>query len=277
MLDAVTKGYLTLHTASAARTLARLDRRDAASLLNAIPGQLAGQLLERMAPTSAARCLAALPPAAASDIIMRTSMPAAVSVIRMLDEDQRQRLLTRLPRPKAARIRFRLRFSEWVIGAFADENVLTLSPDQRVGDALRLIRGTGQRTAQTTPVVDTDRRLVGIVDLCELLGNSDRRLVRHLMQPASHVLSARAAIQTVTNHPAWMTHDSLPVINRNGVFLGVLRRSRVVEKETHLVKEIVDRNELASTRIALADIFWLAVGSLFVGPGRDDDRGTGEA
>lgn len=274
MLDAVTKGYLMLHPASAARTLARLDRRDAAAVISAMPRQIAGKVLEGMAPASAARCLSVLPPSVAGDILARTALPAAVAAIRAMESKQVQQLLTQLPRPKAARIRLQLRFSEWVIGALVDEDVLTLSPDHRVGDALRLFRSSGHRTGQTISVIDMDRRLVGIVDLCELLGNSDRRPIRQLMHPPAHVLSARAALQSVASHPAWMTHDSLPVINRNGVFQGVLRRSRVIQEKESLIGEIVERNEQIITRAALADIFWLAIGALITGTRRADDHHT---
>ena len=71
-----------------------------------------------------------------------------------------------------------------------------------------------------------------------------------------------------------MTHDSLPVINRNGVFLGVLRRARVMQEKAPLLAEAVERNEQVATRAALADIFWLAIGALFIGSGRTDDQST---
>ncbi|MEJ2309895.1 MAG: CBS domain-containing protein [Gammaproteobacteria bacterium] len=272
MLDAVTKGYLALHPESAARTLARIDRRDAAEAFGAMPRQLAGQVLACMAPASAARCLREMPAAVAGDILSRTAIPAAVAPLRLLEEKQVHLILRHLPRPKAARIRLRLRFSEWVIGSFVEDDVLTLSPNHRVGDALRLVRTSGQPINQSIAVVDAHRRLVGIVDLCELLDAADRRSVRQVMQPVSHVLNARAAVQSVANHPAWVHHDSLPVVNRNGLFQGVLRRARVMEEEAHILNEIAERNELLTTRSALADIFWLAVGALFVGPGRTEEK-----
>jgi len=273
MLDAVTKGFVVLHPEAAARTLGRIDNRDAAAAFNAMPRPLAGTVLGHMVPTSAARCLASLTPAVAGEILTRTALPAAVAALRMLDAKQVNGILKQLPRPKAARIRLRLRFSEWVIGAFVEDDVVTLSPTHRVGDALRLLRGSGQRPIQMIPVLDASRRLVGSVDVYELLKSSDRRFVQHMMQPATHVLNARAAVQTVANHPAWMQHDSLPVINRNGIFQGVLPRARVLEEETHLMEAIVERNEAIATRSALADIFWLAVGALFVGQARTEERG----
>ena len=265
MLDAVTKGFLTQHPASAARTLARLDSRDVEAVFSAMPHAVAARVLEQMAPGSASRCLLLLPPATAGEILARTTLLNAVAALRVMQPAQVQTLLAVVPRPIAARLRLRLRFSESVVGAYVDEDVLTLLPDQRVGDALRLFRRSGQHTGQTIPVLDRDRRLLGIADLGDLLGANDRRLLQHVLRPARAVLHARTALQAVTAHPAWLTHDSLPVINRNGVFQGVLRRSRVMEEGQDLLTEVTDRNELITTRAALADIFWVAVGALFVG------------
>ncbi len=278
MLDAVTRGYLALHPASAAQTLARLEKRDAADAFNAMPRPLAAQVLEYMAPASAAVCLGVLPAAVAGEILSHTALPAAVALLRMLDAKHAQAILQQLPRAKAARLKLRLRFSEWVIGTFVEDDILTLSPNHRVGDALRLFRASGKAgRLHTIPVVDAERRLLGIVDLGDLLSNPDRRTLQQVMQPVEHVLNARAPLQTVVDHPAWTIHSSLPVINRNGIFQGMLHRSRVLrEEEAHRMSEIVERNEWLTTRTALADIFWLAVGALFSGPPKTDERDARE-
>ena len=265
MLNSITKGYISMHPAAAARTLARLDDRDIKAIFDAMPHQLAADVLEHMAPGSASRCLTQLPPGTSSQILARTPVLAAVSALRLMQREQVQALLVSMPRPTAARLRLRLRFSESVIGSFVEEDLLTLAPDHRVGDALRLFRRAGRRTGQTIPVLDEHRHLVGLVDLSDLLGARDRSLIQNVMHPAGALLHARNALQSVTGHPAWLTHDSLPVINRAGIFQGVLRRSKVMEEEQQLLSEVAEQNELTLTRTALADIFWIGVGSLFGG------------
>lgn len=277
MLDAVTKGHLVMHPESAARTLARIDRRDAAAAFSAMPRQVAAQVLAQMAPAPAARCVLALPGGIAGEILSRTELPAVVAALRLLDDRQVRGLLDEMPRPRAARVRLRLRFSEWVVGAFVDEDVLTLSPEHHVGDALRLFRASDQRAGTSLAVVDAQRRLVGIVDLLDLLNSADRRVIRYLMQPPTHVLNARAAMQSVANHPGWLLHDSLPVVNRNGLFQGVLRRDRIIATEQVPGGPAIDSNELMNTRAALADIFWLAIGALFVSPGHADKHKGGDS
>jgi Mg/Co/Ni transporter MgtE len=262
--DPVTKGYIALRPAAAARTLARLDSRDIKAIFESMPRPLAAKVLEHMAPDSVARCLAQLTPKAGGEILARMPVLAAVAALRLMKREHVKGLLAVMPRTAAARLRLRLRYSETVIGAFVDADVVTFTPNHRVGDALRLFRRAGQHTGQTIHVLDERRRLAGVVELSDLLGERDRSMIRRVMRPASIVLNARAAVQTVNSHPAWLTHDSLPVVNREGVFQGVLRRSKVME-EHELLTEVAERNELATTRAALADIFWIGVGALFVG------------
>jgi Mg/Co/Ni transporter MgtE len=262
--DPVTKGYIALRPAAAARTLARLDSRDIKAIFESMPRPLAAKVLEHMAPDSVARCLAQLTTKAGGEILARMPVLAAVAALRLMKREHVKGLLAVMPRTAAARLRLRLRYSETVIGAFVDADVVTFTPNHRVGDALRLFRRAGQHTGQTIHVLDERRRLAGVVELSDLLGERDRSMIRRVMRPASIVLNARAAVQTVNSHPAWLTHDSLPVVNREGVFQGVLRRSKVME-EHELLTEVAERNELATTRAALADIFWIGVGALFVG------------
>jgi magnesium transporter len=265
VLDALTKGYLTLHPGAAARTLARLDGRDLKAIFQNMPRPLAASVLGHMPPASIARCLAQVQTKAAAEILGRMPSLTAVAALRLMNTDQIKGLFAAMPRPAAARLRLRLRYPETLVGAFVDADVLTLNLEQRVGDALRLVRRVGQRTGHTLCVLDDHRHLAGLVDLSDLLGERDRSRIQRVLHPAPVVLNARAALHTLTNHPAWLTHDSLPVVNREGLFQGVLARSRVMTEEPQLLTDVAERNELSTTRAALADIFWLGVAALFTG------------
>jgi magnesium transporter len=174
-----------------------------------------------------------------------------------------------MQRHAAARIRLRLRYSERAIGAFVDTEIVTLTPDLRVSDALRLLRRAGRRSGHTLYVLDERRHLAGVLDLADLVAARDRALIQGVMRPPGIVLNARAALHTVSSHFAWLTHESLPVINRDGVFQGVLERSQVTEEETQLPVEVAEVSELQTTRGALADIFWMGVGAFLA---TDTDR-----
>jgi len=265
MLDPVTKGYLTMRPDAAANTLLRLDDHDIRGIFEAMPRPVAAKVLEYMPSASASRCLVNLTNKTIGEILAQMPIPASVAVLRHMHHDQVKELLERIPRTMAVRLRLGLRYSETVIGTFVDANVITLKPDHHVGDALRLYRREGQYTGHTIYVLDELRHLAGQVYLNDLLGVRDRSIVSRIMQPVPAVLNARTTLQSVARHPAWLTNDSLPVINRNNIYQGVLRRDQVMKKDNQLISNVTEHNELASTRAALADIFWMAVGALVVG------------
>ncbi|MFM1891961.1 MAG: hypothetical protein RLZ44_1038 [Pseudomonadota bacterium] len=272
MLDALTRGYLDLHPAAAARSLARLDPQDVSALFELMTPQLAAGVLPHMAPAAGAQCLRRMSAKRAADILGRMPLHSAGLVLRAMDRTPRTQILAALSRPLAARLRLRLRFPDTVIGSLVVADVLTLGREQRVNDALRLMRRNRQAPGHWIYVLDDRRRLSGVVDLGDLLSRPERTLVSHVMQPVPLTLNARSPLHTVSNHPAWLTHDSLPVVNREGVFQGVLPRTTVMRQEQQLLAEVEEQNEMTTTRTALADVFWLAVASLFAGAGAQARR-----
>ena len=265
MLDPVTKGYITQRPASAAQTLVRLDDHDIRTIFMAMPPQMAVSVLEHMAPGSAAHCLQLLPQKTVAGILAHTPMQVALSSMRLMKTPQVNEILNQMPATLAANLRIRLHYAETVIGAYIDSDVVTFNLEHRVGDALRLFRREGRRTGNSVNVLDENEHVAGQLYLNELLNNRDRTPVRNIMQPAVEILQARAAIQTVRTSPAWLSHDNLPVVNRVGVFQGVLRRDKIMVKEQQISHDVNDQLDTTATRTALADIFWMVTGSIFVG------------
>ena len=265
MLDPITKGYIALHPAAVAGTLAQLGKPEIRALFEAMPRQLAANVMEHMVPRAAAQSIEQLSSKVGADLLARMPVPAAVEVLRMMKREQVKTYFEVMPRPAVARLRMRLRFSETVIGGFVDTDVVTITADIRVSDALRLIKRHSQRMGHSIYVLDEQRRLMGFVDLSELVAARERMTIQRLIRPAPVVFNARAPLQTAANHPGWLTHDNLPVINREGIFQGVLQRSTVMEEESELINRVDDHKELSMTRDALADILWLGVSAIFSG------------
>jgi magnesium transporter len=252
-----------LHPSAAARTLSRLDVRDIRQILEAIPASLAAKVLDYMQPMTVSGCVADMDTEKSHELLSRMNASNAVAVIRLLSKVKQDEIFSTMPRVTAANLRMRMRFSESVIGAYADTDVLTFSAEQRVSDALRVYRNSrAQRTGHITYVLDADNKLLGVIDLGELLSAKESSTVQRLLRPVPAVLNVRAALQSVNRHPAWLTYDNLPVTNRNGVFQGVLWRSSISQQDQHIINEVADYGETATTYSALADIFWLSVGAL---------------
>lgn len=272
MLDILAAGYLDLHPAEAARTLSRLDERELLALLGATPPHLAAGVLSHTSPATAARQLEQLDARKAAEIVARMAIEPALARLRVMPHRPRQTLLAALPRTRAARLRLLLRYPEGSIGALVESDVLTLTAELRVGDALRLARRSTRRIGHSLYVLDERRRLKGAVAVPDLLSESDRVPLSRILQPVPVVLNARISLRAIDDHPAWLTHDALPVVNREGVFQGVLPRSSVLREERSLLAEVETQRELSTTRLALADLFYLAVAALFTADAAGDDR-----
>lgn len=265
MVDHLIEGYLERHPAAAARSLTRLDERDVAELIAASPAHLSAGVLAQMTPGMAVRCLEQLPPKTAAEIAASMPAQAAVARLRLMSRDRLRVLLSNLPRLSAARLRLHLRYPETAIGALIDTDVLTLGQELRVGDALHQIRHSRARQNHSLFVLDDRRHLTGMVDISDLLAQADRVPVFRIQQKLPVVFNVRTSIHAIDDHPAWLNHDALPVVNRSGTFQGVLQRAAVMREEQSLLTEVAEQRELATTRLALADLLWLTFASLFAG------------
>ncbi|MDZ7750674.1 MAG: CBS domain-containing protein [Gammaproteobacteria bacterium] len=215
-----------------------------------------------MMPAIAADTLARLETAVAAEILFRMPNETAVLVMRALPRALHNGLFRAMPRASALRLRVQMRYPEALIGSLVDPDAVSLLPEQRVADALRLMRGGRQRVSHQLYMVTGERRLIGYVELTRLIAARERTPLSRLVQPAPLTSNARAPLHTAEDLDIWLEFDSLPVVDRRGTFQGVLRREAIRRKGRSLLSGISSEREFGRTRTALADIFWLAVGSL---------------
>lgn len=261
-LDPLVEAYLEDHPGAAAASLARLEGVAIAEFLGATPPPLAAGVLANMMPAVAADALGRLETAPAADILFRMPNEAAVLVMRAMPRPLHAALFRAMPRTAALRLRAQMRYPEALVGSLVDPDAITLLPEQRVLDALRLMRGGRRRVSQQVYMVTEERRLTGYVDITRLIAARERTPLSRLVQPVPLTLNARAPLHTAEDLDIWLKFDSLPVVDRRGTFQGVLRREAISREGRSLLAGISAEREFGRTRTALADIFWLAVGSL---------------
>jgi Mg/Co/Ni transporter MgtE len=274
-LDPVTKNYISLRPEAVAQTLVRLDDASIRAIFEAMSHPLAAKVMGHMAPGSASHCLQLLPHQISAEIVIEMPSLKSVASLRLMKRGYVNELFSLMPKTRVALLRLRLNHAETVIGAFIDSDIITFNPKQHVSDALRLFRRDGQRTGHIIHVLDDRQHVAGSIQLGDLLAASDHTLVKTIMHPAAKVLHARTPLQTMVNHPVWLTHDNLPVTDRNGQFQGVLRRTNVIGEPKQVLNDIDSHNIADTTRTALSDIFWIAIGALFAGSS-DSGRNRGE-
>lgn len=253
----LTLGYIESHPLDAARILERLPADTSARLLEGIPTELAAKLLSCMSPKSAGACLAEIPEQQGTQILNALPPLAVAHILKVVPPPQARTLLARL------RIRDRLHVERLLyypldsVGAHMETVTFTLPADLTAGEALRRVRDHLPVTNEAF-VVDRSQRLVGVIDGITLLRADHRKPIQSLTRPAPARLSVRTTLAMTRTHPAWQTQRLLPVIEGDGILVGVIDYKSVIEA-TQLGVAPAANLDLIDSVLNLAQLYWMAL------------------
>jgi len=222
--DVLTNAYLAAHPGDAARVLEKLTADDAAVLFERVPARLGALVLGAMLPHAAARCLVRVDGSRAAMLLATISVPAAAAMLRNVPEAQRKPLLDALPTTTALACRALLGYPEDSVGAYADTEIIALSPESRTLDALEALRAARAMPAGPVFVVDDARRPLGQIELPALLRAGATERLDTLMAAVTVTMPAVTPLAGATAHPVWRDADTVAVVERGGGLVGVVQR-----------------------------------------------------
>ena len=257
----LTLAFVTAHPGEAARVLERMPAPDAAALFDRVPARAGAPLLTAMLPSAASRVVSALDHATALALLTACGAQAAVSILRQLPEAQRAALIDGLPTAVAMASRLLLGYPDDSVGAWTDPDVVVLPPDATVGEALARVRGGDETQVEQVLAVDREQRLVGMLELHELLRLPEATSLGAVMRKPSAVLTAAATVTGAANQRGWQQASALPVIDRNGRLIGVLRRAALARALARF-RQQGQTDEDATLPGILARGYWDAISGL---------------
>jgi Mg/Co/Ni transporter MgtE len=97
------------------------------------------------------------------------------------------------------------------------------------------VRKTAELARYNLYVVDQGGRLVGALNLRELLLARSRTLLSDLMVRDPHRVQGKADRATVLTHPGWKEVHALPVVDADETYLGAIRYRTLRELEEELL------------------------------------------
>ncbi len=249
------------HAFEAARVLADQPPQETAAVLRELPADSAARVLAAMAPAPAAASLDLLGPDAGSTILARLAPGDLALLLRGLPPEQRGAWLARLPEPD--RLRPLLEYPAGAAASLMDPQLLALPADLDLDEARRQVGRFASRAALELFVVDQERRLVGVVDLRQLLDAARRGPLAPLVMPVEP-LAARTGPAAMAAHPGWRRFASLPVVDDGGRYLGAVRHDRLRSalEETPAARR--SRGGLNAV-VALGALYWIGLGGLLTG------------
>lgn len=264
------------HPERGALELERQPLESGASVMSRAAVRDAAEVLRRLSPSLASRLISTLAAPRAAALIGALDLDHAARLVRRLPDAVREAVLVDLDEKRLRSLRSLLAFREDSAGGLMDPDVLALPAELSVGAALERIRGEPGHARYNLYVVDDEQRLVGALNLRELLLAPVEAELAELMTPAPLHLVADADRARVVSHPGWKEVHSLPVVDENGRYLGAVRYRTLRELEEDLLRHAASDTQPAR---AFGELLALgAAGALdaFAGAAAREEPNDGE-
>lgn len=281
--ETLSRAFLSSHPPEATRVLERFSPAEMAPFFENIPSEAARKIIFEMGEPYARLCLELMDPPKAASLFSLLTREHAAALIRGMDPKKREPLLAELPPDASLSIRSLLRFPRDTAGAVMDSRVLSFPEDLPVHQALQRIRQNPGLMTHYAYVVDRRGLLVGVTTLTELMLAPPRRILRSVMKAPVERLSVLDIGTYIIRHPAWKRFHKLPVVDRSGKFLGVVRYKTLRGLEG---KEFESGEEdgFSPFILMVSQFMWTGLGltvyalaALLRSVGRKTEKGNGES
>ncbi len=225
-----------VHPSDAAEALENVEEEQALEALSSLEREQAASILSAINQELQSRLICRLEVSRASDLLSLMSADEQTDAVQHLPPLAAERILGRLQRQKpaiAARIKTLLKYAEDTAGGLMTTEFVAVEPHMSASQAIEQVREQGYRgTAETVYVifvVDAKSRLQGVFSLRDLILASPSQTIEEVMTDQVVKVPVEADQEEVAQTIAKYDLSALPVINEDGVLLGVVTVDDVVD------------------------------------------------
>jgi len=261
-----------LRPADIADILEQLDVEDAGAMLDRLDAETAADALNEVESTLQYELLSELDPERASDLLEILPPDDAADILADIPAEEVERLLSLMPAYEAQPIRDLLRYGAETAGGIMTTEVLSLSQELTIEEALVYLR---QHSAHLEMIyylyiVDSDKHLVGVVSLRELVVAEPTTRLQDLMDRDVLKVTTDTDQEEVAQLISKYDLLGVPVVDSENHLVGLITVDDVIdvlhEEQAEDFSEIagatveeLEDEEHFSWRSTLSRVTWLAV------------------
>jgi len=250
----ISNRFVERHPRDAAKEFEHRSVDEAATLLAELPPEAAAAILSHMHAAAAAGCMLRLKLELVSSLLEHMSPNVAARIARQAGGAAADQWLDDVPPSAASAIRKLARFAPGSVGAVVEVTNPALPRDTTVADARKPMRVSPSPYLYVT---DRDHRLVGVIGDALWSGRPNQLLEDVMYQDVTR-LSANAEVSAVLSHPAWSEFDTLPAVDVNEQFVGVVRHKTL--RRILGARATGSRDDpMVATFLRLAELYWIGV------------------
>lgn len=221
----------SLHPADLADIIEDMDVHERAAVVESLKDDVLADALEEMDPKVQVSIVRRLEPDKAADIIEEMSPDEAADLIADLPRDTAKDIFVEMDHEYARKVEGLLAHDEDEAGGLMTTQFMALPPDSTIVDALAYIRKNADEmdVIYYIYVVDEDSKLLGVINLRELLSNEIFTPLESIM--TSRVIAAKLDddAEDIADMFAKYGFRAVPVVDEDNRIQGAIRFKALLE------------------------------------------------
>jgi magnesium transporter len=264
-----------LHPADIADILEQLDIEEAGAVLDRLDTETAADTLNEVETPLQSELISGLDPERASDLLERLAPDDAADILADIPRAEAEHLLNLMPAHESQPIRDLLRYGAQTAGGIMTNEVLALSEEATVEEALVYLRQNSNHLEMVyyLYIIDGDRHLQGVVSLRQLVTAEPTARMADLMDRDVIKVQTSTDQEEVARIIAKYDLLGVPVVDNDNHLVGLITVDDAIdvihEEDAEDFSEIAgtevdkgEEEERFSWRIATSRFSWYAVNVL---------------
>ncbi|HJT59597.1 MAG TPA: magnesium transporter [Ktedonobacteraceae bacterium] len=261
-----------LHPADIADILEQLDVEEAEAMLGRLDTETAADALNEVETPLQSELISELEPARASELLERLAPDDAADILADIPSEEADRILSLMPADESRHIRELLRYGAETAGGIMTTEVLSLSQELTVEEALSYLRQHSEHLEMIyyLYIVDDEHHLVGVVSLRELVVADPGTRLKDLMDGDVIKVTTTTDQEEVARIIAKYDLLGVPVVDADNRLVGLVTVDDVIdvihEEQAEDFSEIAgasveefEEEEHFSLRAVMSRATWIGV------------------
>ena len=227
-VDLLVRSFVESHPRDAAQAFEQLGTDEAFRIIEKLPFRTEALVLERLSPSKAGAILERLEPERRRELLAIMPPRTASLVLQQLEESNLEEVLTYLPEKVARQIRELMHYPPDTAGGMMEPRVTSIPVDLTVQAAVAHFRKAPRQTLYYLYVTDRDGKLIGVLNMRDLLLASPRDPIESLVHKEILSVPATMSREDVVTLIRRHRFLALPVLDNEGRLIGVIRHDEAL-------------------------------------------------
>ena len=215
--------------------LEELDHEQRLTVINQLEEERASDTLEEINPNMQREIISSMNQEKVADLIDRMTPGQAADVLSVLILEDQKAIMNLMDEGNLDKIKSILEKRQDTILNLITERYLTAQPDETVETVENAYpkRAKGKDEIMYIHVTDKDNKLLGVIDVKELLQADNQALLKDIMNKNVITLKKESSIRKATKMFSRYGFRSLPVTDNDNKIVGVVSQRDIVKLTLH--------------------------------------------